>query len=98
MEINNHAQFKRILQTPGVQLETLALANTSSRGRLTVGQIREIKETNTVGIYLDTPGGSSRGSFLDYGKASEWEFNGLTVTNKLYGMSYRIILPSTVSA
>ena len=98
MKITNHAEFKRILQVPGVQLETLAIANAVSRGRLTVGQIRPVIESNTVGVYLATPGGCERGSFLDYGKAAEWEYDGLTVTNKIYGMSYRVILPDMVNA
>lgn len=96
--ITNHAEFKRILNKPGVQLETLALANIVSRGRLHVGQIRPIIKANSVGIYLATPGGGASGSFLDYGKASEWEFAGDVATNVKYGMSYRVIVPSEVCA
>ena len=95
--ITNHAQFKRLLATPGAQLETLALANHVSGGRLHVGQIRPIREVNTTGVYLATPGGSSRGSFLAFDKASEWQFNGDIATNTC-GLSYRLILPVMVNA
>ena len=91
--INNLADFKRVLQTPGVQLETLALANYVKEGRLYVGQIRPVNIYNTTGIYLATEGVKGRGSFLGYGKASEWIFNGLIATN-ICGYSYRVIMPS----
>jgi len=91
------ADFKRVLQTEGVKLETLALANFISRGRLKVGDIRPVIERNTVGVYLATEGGSVRGSFLGYDKASDWTFTEDTATHKC-GLSYRVLLPVKVGA
>ena len=95
--MKTHADFKRALQTKGVQLETLALANNISGGRLYVGQIRPVSEVNTTGVYLTTEGGSTRGSFLGYDKASDWTFNGDIATN-VCGLSYRVLLPVKVGA
>lgn len=95
--ITNHAQFKRLLSTPGVQLETLALANGVKGGRLNVGQVRPVIESNTTGVYLETPGGSVRGSFLGFDKAADWTFQGDTATHTC-GLSYRLLMPSEVSA
>ena len=95
--ITNHAEFKRLLSTPGVQLETLSLANGVKPGRLSVGQVRRVLESNTTGVYLETPGGSTRGSFLGYDKAGNWLFNGDIATHEC-GLSYRLIMPSLVSA
>lgn len=96
--MNSLADFKRALQIKGVELESLALATGVKGGRLRVGDIRPVIEVNTVGVYLKTEGGSSRGSFLDYGKASEWEFSGDVATNIRYGYAYRVLIPAEVSA
>ena len=85
------ADFKRALQTEGVRLETLALATGVKGGRINVGDIRPVIESNTVGVYLKTEGGSTRGSFLEYGKADEWRFEGNTASNTKYGYAYRVI-------
>jgi hypothetical protein len=95
--ITNHAEFKRLLSTPGVKLETLALAGGVKGGRLYVGQVRPVVEANTTGVYLATPGGSVRGSFLGYDKASDWQFQADTATHKC-GLSYRLLMPSEVNA
>jgi hypothetical protein len=57
--------------------------------------VRYVNIHNTVGVYLKELGDTSavRGSFLDYGKASEWEFDGDIARNNKYGYAYRIILP-----
>ena len=94
-KLNTLADFKRVLQTPGVQLETLALANHISRGRLYVGQVRPVIKANTTGVYLATEGGGVSGSFLGYGKASEWVFTGDVATNAC-GLSYRVLMPVSV--
>lgn len=94
-QLNTLADFKRALNTKGVQLETLSLANHVSRGRLHVGQIRPVISADTTGVYLATEGGSFRGSFLGYGKASEWIFNGDIATN-VCGLSYRVLMPVSV--
>ena len=91
--IKNHSHFKKYLQANGTQLETLALANEISGGRLRVGMVRFVNIANTVGVYLKEGGDLGRGSFLDYGNASEWEFDGWIATNKKYGYSYRVIPP-----
>lgn len=91
------ADFKRALQTEGVQLETLALANGVKGGRLNVGDIRPVIEWDTTGVYLKTEGGSVRGSFLGYDKASDWVFTEDTATHKC-GLSYRVLLPVKVGA
>lgn len=91
------ADFKRVLQTEGVKLETLALATGVKGGRLNVGDIRPVIEVNSVGVYLATEGGSVRGSFLGYDKASDWTFTEDTATHSM-GMSYRVLLPVKVGA
>jgi hypothetical protein len=85
------ADFKRALQTEGTRLETLALATAVKGGRLNVGDIRPVIEANTVGVYLKTEGGSIRGSFLEYGKAGEWQFEEDIARNIKYGYAYRVI-------
>lgn len=91
------ADFKRALQIEGVKLETLALANNVKAGRLNVGDIRPVIEHNTTGVYLATEGGSVRGSFLGFDKASDWVFTEDTATHKC-GLSYRVLLPVKVGA
>jgi hypothetical protein len=91
--IKNHAEFKRLLKTPGVQLETLSLAKFVKAGRISVGQIRKINKADTTGVYLAMPGDTGRGSFLGYDKASDWEFSGDVATNTVVGYSYRVIMP-----
>lgn len=86
------ADFKRALQTEGVQLETLRLIDgKESSGRLWVGQVRAVKSYDTTGVYLDMNDGK-RGSFLGYDKASDWTFTEDTATHKI-GYSYRVLLP-----
>lgn len=88
-----HADFKRVLQMKGTRLQTLALANPISGGRLYVGQIRYISKFDTTGVYLkESPEEEGRGSFLGYDKASDWTFEANIATHRL-GMSYRIIYP-----
>jgi hypothetical protein len=89
--IKNHAHFKRLLSAQGTQLETLALANQISGGRLSVGQIRKVTKADTTGVYLQTEGVEGRGSFLGFDKASDWTFNG-DVATASWGGSYRVIL------
>jgi hypothetical protein len=93
------ADFKRALQTEGVKVETLALThNAITSGvlasRLRVGMVRKVNIYNTLGVYLKEldDNSSDRGSFLEYGKASEWEFEGDVARNNQYGYAYRIIL------
>ena len=88
------ADFKRALQTEGVKVETLALSNLTKAGRLRVGMIRFVNKYDTTGVYLkENAEDEGRGSFLDYGKASEWQFEGDTARNLVYGYAYRVILP-----
>jgi hypothetical protein len=92
--MKTHAEFKRYLQANGTTLETLALANPISGGRLRVGMVRFVNKADTTGVYLkEKPEDEGRGSFLDYGKASEWTFEGFIATNTKYGYSYRVIPP-----
>lgn len=92
------ADFKRVLQSEGVKLETLSLANGVKGGRLRVGMVRFVNKYDTVGVYLkENPEDEGRGSFLDYGKASEWVFEGDTATNIKFGYAYRIIKPEEAS-
>ena len=100
--MKTHADFKRTLQMEGTRLQTLALANPISGGRLYVGQIRFIAKADTTGVYLkETPEEAGRGSFLGYDKASDWKFestvgeDGRTnyVATHTLGMSYRVIYP-----
>lgn len=90
--MKNLAEFKKLLQTEGVQVETVALANTVKPGRLKVGQVRFVAKFNTVGVYLKEHV-EGVGSFLDYGKASEWVFEGNVARNTKYGYAYKITVP-----
>lgn len=88
------ADFKKALKTEGVKLETLSLANYATGGTLRVGMIRFVTIHNTVGVYLkEDPEEKGRGSFLDWGKASEWVFDNDIAINIEYGYSYRVIQP-----
>jgi hypothetical protein len=91
--MKTHADFKRYLQADGTKLETLTLFNgLQESGKLRVGMVRFVNKANTVGVYLkENPEDKGMGSFLDYGKASEWEFNNFIATNKIYNYSYRVI-------
>ena len=92
--MKTHAEFKRYLQANGTQLETLALANHIAGSRLRVGMVRFVNKANTTGVYLkEKPEDEGTGSFLDYGNASEWTFEGFIATNTKYGYSYRVIPP-----
>ena len=84
------ADFKKAL-TVGTKLETLALATGVKGGRLNVGDVRTIVEANTVGVYLATEGGCTRGSFLGFDKAGDWKFEGKVATNTKFGYSYKVI-------
>ena len=88
------ADFKRALKTEGTKLETLALANYVSEGRLRVGMIRFVNIYNTTGVYLkEKPEEEGRGSFLGWDKSSDWVFDNDVATNIKYGYSYRVIQP-----
>jgi hypothetical protein len=57
---------------------------------------RVVKKADTTGAYLVLPEDMDkpeRGSFLGYGKASEWAIEGDIVANLEAGYSYRIVLP-----
>ena len=89
------ADFKRALQTEGVKVETLALANGATTStRLRVGMVRFVNKYDTTGVYLkENAEDEGRGSFLGYDKASDWVFEGDVATNKVVGYSYKILMP-----
>jgi hypothetical protein len=96
LQIKTHADFRRYLQAEGTKLETLALADgvrdSLLEGRLRVGMVRFVNKADTTGVYLkEKPEDGGRGSFLGYGKASEWTFDGWIATNTKFGYSYRVI-------
>jgi hypothetical protein len=87
--------FKKALRAEGTKLEILTLANGVLGGRLTVGMIRFVNIHNTVGVYLkEKAEDEGRGSFLEWGKATEWVFENDVAKNTKYGYSYRVILPN----
>lgn len=87
--MNTLTDFKRILDSDGVQLEQLGLANNApDNARIYRGLIRNVIRTNTQGAYLTMANGDP--SFMDYGKASEWEFDGDLATHNS-GLKYRVI-------
>ena len=89
------ADFKRVLQTEGVKLETLAIVSGIPNGRLRVGMVRYVNYYDTTGVYLkESSDEQGRGSFLGYDKAGDWVFTEDTATNTVYGYAYRVILPS----
>lgn len=89
INIKTLADLKRAL-TFGTKLETLSLAHGVKGGRLSVGQIRRVVKADTTGVYIATDGDDFRGSYLGFGKASQWTFNGDTFTS-VFGMSYKIV-------
>jgi len=95
LQIKTHADFRRYLQAEGTKLETLALADgvrdSLLEGRLRVGMVRFVNKADTTGVYLKEGGELGTGSFLGYGKASEWTFDGWIATNTKFGYSYRVI-------
>ena len=97
MSMKTHADFKRALQTEGVRVITLSLAKGfENSNRLWVGMERVVKKADTTGAYLVLPEDmdkNTNGSFLGYGKASEWAIEGDMVANLEAGYSYRIVLP-----
>lgn len=87
--MNTLTDFKRVLDSDGVQLEQLNLANNApDNARIYRGLIRSVIRTNTQGAYLTMANGSD--SFMEYGKASEWEFDG-DVAAHVSGLKYRVI-------
>ena len=91
------ADFKRALQTEGVKLETLSLANNAKAGRLWVGMVRFVNKWDTTGVYLkENESDQGRGSFLGYDKAADWEFDGDVARNIKWGYSYKVLLPKKV--
>lgn len=91
--IKNHAEFKRILSMKGTRLTTLALAKGMKEGRIVLGATRHIRKADTTGVYLVTEeelGKPVSGSFLGFGKASEWEFEGDVATAK-WGGKYLVV-------
>ena len=87
------ADFKRALRSDGVKLETLTLANGATGGRLRVGMVRFVNNHNTVGVYLkEKPEDDGRGSFLEWGKSTDWVFEDDVARNIKYGYSYRVII------
>ena len=95
--IKNHADFKRQLSTKGTRLTTLALATGMKEGRIKIGVTRHIRKADTTGVYLVTDeelGTTTNGSHLAFDKASDWTFEGDIATNKVFGYSYLVILPT----
>jgi len=87
--------FKKALRTEGTKLEILTLANGVQGGPLKVGMVRFVNIHNSVGVYLkEKAEDKGRGSFLDWGKASEWVFDNDVAKNTKYGYSYRVIMPN----
>jgi len=95
------ADFKRALRSDGVKLETLTLAygvifenaDGVTGGRLRVGMVRFVNNHNTVGVYLkEKPEDEGRGSFLEWGKSTDWVFEDDVARNIKYGYSYRVIM------
>ena len=87
------ADFKRALRSDGVKLETLTLINGATGGRLRVGMVRFVNNHNTVGVYLkEKPEDEGRGSFLEWGKSTDWVFEDDVARNTKYGYSYRVIM------
>ncbi len=81
--INNLAQLKKALHV-GRRFEITNHWRTE-----TIGQIREVGYANTQGVYTIIPdaptdkvstANGGKGSFLDWGKASRWKFEGDTVS------------------
>ncbi len=83
VEIKNLAQLKRAL-TVGTEFEIKSHLRPE-----VINQIRQVKYADTTGIYSIRPdapddkistANGGRGSYLDWGKASDWEFKNGTCT------------------
>ena len=83
------ADFKREVSKPGAQLEILAMP-WADNARMFTGLTRHVSLANSIGIYLATEGIEGKGSFLGFGSAKEWNFNGDIATNEC-GLAYRVI-------
>ena len=91
IRINNLAELKRALKV-GTKVETLALASGINGGKNKVGDVRFVKYADTTGVYLhEDEGIFLRGSFLGFGKAKDWVFEGAKFSNVKYGYAYKII-------
>ena len=89
--IASHNHFKNILKS-GQGLIDLEVTSSPFKdsARVFVGLIRPIQRANSVGVYLCSHF-APEGSFLDYGKASEWKFSGDIATHE-DGLAYRLLV------
>ena len=88
--IASHNHFKNILKEGVGKIDMEVTATPWTNGKIFVGLIRPIQRADSVGVYL-TMHDAPRGSFLDYGKASEWTFDGDTARHT-DGLAYRLIV------
>ena len=88
------ADFKRAVIV-NAKVETLATAyGVKENGRVFVGQVRFVSHADTTGVYLknfEDVGSTTRGSFLGFDKAGDWNFEGNVATNTKFGYSYKVI-------
>lgn len=75
MNIQNLAQFKRAL-TLGSQWESTYLTLKGQEPKL-----RVVTKVQTTGVYMSLPG-SGRDSYMQFGKATEYDFVGDTIIAK----------------
>lgn len=70
------AEFKRVLALPGVQVRMVS--HNDKEPRSNIAGWRTVDRIQTNGVYFLNADGKT--SWLDFGKASEWSFNGQYAT------------------
>lgn len=86
--MNNLAELKRALRV-GVNVETLTQVGGGAPNSNMAG-IRLVKQTQTNGVYLSKTDFRRAWSFMDFGKATDWSFDGNVFTN-VDGRSYLLL-------
>jgi len=73
--MKNLAQLKKIVALPNTTLTLTATESNGMPAHKFLGITRKVGKIQTNGIYLVDPE-TNRGSWLDWGKASLWSFDG----------------------
>lgn len=79
VDIHNLAEFKRFLAEPGATIVTL---QHSFAGHMRDEKLLEVLAPRTIKTVQSTQFQFSNGAWMQFGKASDWTFEGDTVTFK----------------
>lgn len=90
------AEFKRVLAEPNVKLTLISSSDPTTENpkpHRYLNTTRAIKKIQGNGVYLTDPENPSKsGSFMDFGKATNWVFTDTTATftDDFIVLTYRI--------